>query len=646
MEDIRTFGLNHLAVLKQEGFLIKERTKEEYEKMQRKQKRTARRSNGGNAPRYNPEIRGKSVYEYDVYPPFAKVTSNIFRKLIKFCIKGDLIGLNQCLQIEGDYRLVKSLLRSGARDEITGYTAYEFACIQGNVEIVRRLLGIEKQRAVFGRAIEFSIMTDNLQLMQLFKSTHTQRCFRYFFSKELYFALKYNRKRIIEFLMTDKNFDVNAIDYARCFSALDYASQNGDIDIVKWLIENGANPNIKDEGYKKAITPLRLAAKGGNSEIVKLLIDHGAKVIIEDSSEKILKIMQRIKTAENGSKCNMRDAEVITKILQIEILQERHKSVYNSGDNSIEETLISKKRKLAEFLAEEEEEMLPRSKRRVIIKSLNEESLITDIESLNEASNDEPNFQKDMNDLCGTLKHKVQKLEQENKDKDAHNSQLKEELKKAKVSQSLIDQSMNDIAKKEETINKLKAEIEELKAEKNSVRSLHIAAEEKVIQLQEEVNKLKSSFEDGSNTIPSNPDESANILQPLKQSFLGQKISFNGKMTYLSAIDSILSRNPAACKFVTEKEIIDQIADLVENITSRVDDDNGDLHILARILAKIECAHDGKKLIGSMKMTFDASVRLRTEMKKVKIAPNPNAFEFDSDKSVPLKKEFPEIYLD
>jgi ankyrin repeat protein len=53
-----------------------------------------------------------------------------------------------------------------------------------------------------------------------------------------------------------------------------YASKNGYTDIVKLLIDVGANVNAQDdEGY----TALRLASKAGHTEIVQMLREAGAE---------------------------------------------------------------------------------------------------------------------------------------------------------------------------------------------------------------------------------------------------------------------------------------------------------------------------------------------------------------------------------
>jgi len=52
-----------------------------------------------------------------------------------------------------------------------------------------------------------------------------------------------------------------------------YASRHGHIDIVKYLISNGADVNATDQYLN---TPLHDAARSGNIQIIKLLLDSGA----------------------------------------------------------------------------------------------------------------------------------------------------------------------------------------------------------------------------------------------------------------------------------------------------------------------------------------------------------------------------------
>ena len=56
-------------------------------------------------------------------------------------------------------------------------------------------------------------------------------------------------------------------------SALHRASAAGQVETVEFLIEKGANVNIKDES---SCLPIHSASVNGHSEIVKILLDNGA----------------------------------------------------------------------------------------------------------------------------------------------------------------------------------------------------------------------------------------------------------------------------------------------------------------------------------------------------------------------------------
>lgn len=62
------------------------------------------------------------------------------------------------------------------------------------------------------------------------------------------------------------------------WTALTYAALQGNIAIVKLLLERGANVEggAKLSEEKCTITPLQVAAASGNLEIISLLLSHGA----------------------------------------------------------------------------------------------------------------------------------------------------------------------------------------------------------------------------------------------------------------------------------------------------------------------------------------------------------------------------------
>ena len=59
-----------------------------------------------------------------------------------------------------------------------------------------------------------------------------------------------------------------------------YAAWNGSTEVVKTLIEIGANINIQNDSGD---TSLRLAARRGLTEIAKILVENGADMNIKHS---------------------------------------------------------------------------------------------------------------------------------------------------------------------------------------------------------------------------------------------------------------------------------------------------------------------------------------------------------------------------
>jgi ankyrin repeat protein len=63
-------------------------------------------------------------------------------------------------------------------------------------------------------------------------------------------------------------------------TALHFAAQNGDIAVVQFLIEHGADIKAQDTVFSR--TPLHFAAENGNLDTVKYLAEHGAEIQDKD----------------------------------------------------------------------------------------------------------------------------------------------------------------------------------------------------------------------------------------------------------------------------------------------------------------------------------------------------------------------------
>ena len=112
----------------------------------------------------------------------------------------------------------------------------------------------------------FSIKNNNLGLLQyLIENNFITN------DEALIYASSNGHLDVVKYLV-DHGANVNADDD----EALIWASKNGHLDVVEYLVDNGANVNAEDD------YALRLASENGHTDIVKYLVDHGANIHTRD----------------------------------------------------------------------------------------------------------------------------------------------------------------------------------------------------------------------------------------------------------------------------------------------------------------------------------------------------------------------------
>jgi ankyrin repeat protein len=106
-----------------------------------------------------------------------------------------------------------------------------------------------------------------------------------------------NLARVRELLDQDPSL-VNKVSeyrsyYIGCGAPIKNAAARGHLDIVKILLERGADPNLPEEGIAPQGHALYAAAANGHHEIVKLLLAHGAhpNVEVESSADTLSRVI-------------------------------------------------------------------------------------------------------------------------------------------------------------------------------------------------------------------------------------------------------------------------------------------------------------------------------------------------------------------
>ena len=124
---------------------------------------------------------------------------------------------------------------------------------------------------------------------------------------------------IVKYLV-EQGADLNAQDEDG-WTVLMWAAQRGHIDIVRYLVEQGAEVNLQ---YKDGYTALMQAVREGHTSIVRYLVEHGADLSVQDrmGGTALMQAAQRGHIdivrylVEQGAKVNVQDRNGGTALMQ------------------------------------------------------------------------------------------------------------------------------------------------------------------------------------------------------------------------------------------------------------------------------------------------------------------------------------------
>ncbi|EDW06385.1 L-asparaginase [Drosophila mojavensis] len=176
--------------------------------------------------------------------------------------------------MEGNIKKLTNLKAYGANLSGTNHdqrTALHLACQLGNVAIVRFLLqngvSVHKRDLCERTALQEAIATDNAEIIQLLIScgAHLTGSSRAVGEQLCAAAARGALRRLQSYQLAGA--DLSLPDPSGR-TALHVAALHGNVNVVKYLLENTERAELKD---MIGLTPLDYATRGGHSEVVRLL---------------------------------------------------------------------------------------------------------------------------------------------------------------------------------------------------------------------------------------------------------------------------------------------------------------------------------------------------------------------------------------
>lgn len=145
--------------------------------------------------------------------------------------------------------------------------------------------------------------------------------------------------KVTEVVTQPGNTLINTKDIATGDTALHIVADRDDTSWIKFLLQNGANPNIAN---KNGVTPIMIAAAKGNLDGVDALLNRGARIDDQDGLGETPLI----------SAIHRRDVEMVKLLLAKGADPERNDNSGRSARDYI--TIIADKRLSAELAAADE----------------------------------------------------------------------------------------------------------------------------------------------------------------------------------------------------------------------------------------------------------------------------------------------------
>ena len=220
----------------------------------------------------------------------------------------------------GREETMEKLLENGAQIDYqeaeTGYTALMYAAQLNKPDSVRFLLdhgaNYDLESKDGAMALMLAMQEDNVEIVDMLMEKGAKMNLKLIDPAGYDFLTVLSDRaspKIVE-IAIKMGANVNEQNAANKRTALMIAAMSDRIEVMKVLLENGADPNIVD---KNLYSPLMVASIRNNYEIVKLLVEHGAKLNLKNRGGETALMLAQNQDEKDQNEDNKKIIELLEK---------------------------------------------------------------------------------------------------------------------------------------------------------------------------------------------------------------------------------------------------------------------------------------------------------------------------------------------
>ena len=146
-------------------------------------------------------------------------------------------------------------------------------------------------------------------------------------------------------------------------------------------------------------------------------------------------------------------------------------------------------------------------------------------------------------------------------------------------------------------------------------------------------NEKKTTFKRRSQDEFQYSEDPIDLVKPLVTNLLEKNFPSEEKVTFLTAIFNLITKNSKVCEYMAKKEIVEEITTLAEKVVNQPNN----LTVIAQVLSKLNGFEKGKKIFDEIRMPIGVYEKLRTQMKIFEVSESPSDFAFTSDENTSKK---------